>query len=85
MAIVKDISAQVLSVSNDIIKIRLGSVQVDLTKEQLMMYMDPSQHDPIETVLRNIGLRLALADISLEDGVAVKDQLDKVNFKSLGQ
>lgn len=86
MAKVEDVEITVQSETASVIKLQFGGNGVDFQKETLRMYMDNSQHDPIETILRNIGVYLVLNGVTLEDvdnGAVLKNKLDKVKFKMI--
>jgi hypothetical protein len=81
---IQNVSVNVVSVSPGVISVEIGSWQVDLTKEMIRDYMDGSCHDPLDTVIRNLCVRLKLAGV---DGNSTKAQLvaalNGITFKAV--
>lgn len=81
---IQDLSVQVLGIKDGVLSLRIGPWQVDLTKELIRDYMDGSRHDPLDTVIRNLCVRLRLAGV---DGNSTKAQLvsalNGITFKAV--
>jgi hypothetical protein len=78
-----DVTISVSSTATSI-RVKIGSITVDLPQADLQKYMDVSLHNPVETVIRNICLRLSLAGVNPMNMPAVITALNGVMFKAVG-
>lgn len=84
MAKIQDMTVTVLKETDDMIIIKVGDMwQVNLTKQQLADYADPSVYDPLEMILRNMALRLRIDNIDVLNKGDIALSVDKVSFKAV--
>lgn len=76
---IQNIPVKILAITNSIVQMEIGNYTVDLSKENIAQLRDPAQYDPLETVLRNIGMRLV--GVSLNDPAAITAAIDGVSFR----
>jgi hypothetical protein len=78
-----DISVQIEERQDGIILNIANQYFVQTTIEQLASYIDSALNDPVETVVRNVALRLALSNVDLNDVEAMKTEINNATFKAV--
>jgi hypothetical protein len=76
----KDTSVEVAAVTNDTITLQIGPEGHIIDKGVLASAISGGS-DPIATLVQNIGIRLALSGVSVEDDVGIKREIERVTFK----
>jgi hypothetical protein len=76
-----DLTLKVIDYKDEVLSIKVGPWTMDLTKEILKQYMDASLHDPTETIIRNLALRLKLAKVNSTSKAELRASLDNIVFK----
>ncbi len=76
-----DLTLKVIEIKNGIIKVSIHNWVLDIPIDYLRQFMDRSLHDPIGTIIRNIGLRLSLARTDINTKADLIAALDNVIFK----
>lgn len=80
-----DQAVEIKAVTNDTVKIQVGGFTMDVPKERLAALMNGTGDiSPLDQLLCNIAARLALSNVSIEDDVAIKREVERVTFKFNG-
>ena len=75
-----DKSIAVTEITGDSIEIQVGPNGYSIPKTRLEELMRGVE-DPIETLIRNIAIRLRLSGVSLDQPIAVKQAIEYPTFK----
>lgn len=81
MAKIREITINVTSVTDNVIKIKTPDGGMEISKELITQLSDASLHDPNDTLIRNIAINLSIGEVDLNDGAKVKTHLDGQKFK----
>lgn len=76
-----DLPIKILSIDKGIVTATLQGTTLEIPIEALKRYMDRSKVDPLETVIRNIALRLNLSRTNIDTKADLIAALDNVIFK----